>query len=632
MHPPRSLLASRYELTAPLKSTRHVNGWVGIDVATGAPIRVCVVDAVELSRYERIAGVRQLHLTGVIETIVEAANEQLPAGFTLGGEAGLIVLEYVGGISLHRFLQGAPPVAPFKAIAWLVRLIGAIDVLHDRSVAHGAVNPRSVLVNPLGRFIPPVLTLASAPVLAGYCSPERIRGAEPNSADDVWALIATLYRMVTGVGPFKDRDPRALLAEAARGRPKPIHEFGVDDPELQRLFDVGFEPNERHRLTKTEDLKRALDRWEREESPVVIPRAPTSRAVPRLGVLTLGALSAPSSRLVYDDERLPVTEGEAPDVVRRSVERHVDAPSNGFPSREPNTSRVSEPSSPRQSSLSAGGEQRSRMDSGISLAAASRLRARRKPWLVFAVPLVVGALGVGYMEFGDQLGFGDDVSAIDARVEGRARAIVSEPRTVPKKGVPLSRAERLSQCVKSYFPANVFSADADFGFVCEGGDFRDTTLRLFGMSLADADAGGAVAAASGGDIPPVAFADAGILVVKSSMDVNAQQLALGWYELAAAAITREGCCQSPPSIELPETKGWCLQLKKAVRQIAADSRKPGDLSPTIRTFDEAVECLFANQIPRPYQYALRPSSTERGMLQRFLTRVAESDAMRSTHR
>jgi hypothetical protein len=79
---------------------------------------------------------------------------------------------------------------------------------------------------------------------------------------------------------------------------------------------------------------------------------------------------------------------------------------------------------------------------------------------------------------------------------------------------------------------------------------------------------------------------------------------------------------------LPSTPGWCEQLQSAVRQIADDSARSGDLAPVARSYDKAVNCLFANHIARPYAYESPPTVTQRAAFQHFLSLAAISEARR----
>jgi hypothetical protein len=107
-------------------------------------------------------------------------------------------------------------------------------------------------------------------------------------------------------------------------------------------------------------------------------------------------------------------------------------------------------------------------------------------------------------------------------------------------------------------------------------------------------------------------------------------LDLGWYELAAAAILRTGCCRTPAPVNLPHIEGWCPKLEDVARQLADDSARAMDLAPSVRRFEEAVACLFATKAERPYPYAEPPTPAQRASFERFLQRAAESDAKRSS--
>ncbi len=632
MQIPRPMLASRYELVAALLPSRHVAGWVGFDAATGARVRISVVNAASAGAYTKLVGARQLHLCGVHEILLQGSFDSAELG--IGLDKALIVLDYVAGTTLHRHTQGGRPIAPFKAVAWALRLINALEVLHQRGVPHGSVNARSVVVEPIGRVIPPVLLLASAPSLAAYCSPERIRGGGASKGDDVWGLLCTMYRMVTGVLPFGDAEPRALLADVSRGHPKALHDHGLQDPELQRVFDVGFEPNPRHRLCTLDELRRALDRWEREERPVVIPRAPTSRSVPRLGSLTMGSVAPPNAELVYDDARRALDDGEAPPL-EGSAAAHRSAPLRDA---------VAPPSSPSSAEAllsvelseagAAAARQRARLDSLATQLSARRMRGGRRVWWLLGIPVVVAIGGMLFAEISKDKGSGateESPAVAEEEVKGTRGAPAASAHR--RQETPLSPAERLSRCVTSYFPSDVFAEGSDFGFLCTDDELRENALRLFRMAREQVEkrarAEQAAATAPGRGVPTT---DGGILIVKSSVNTKLQELELGWYELLATAITRQGCCPNPGPVDLPETRGWCPQLKKALRQVAEDSRKVGDLAPAVQAFDQAVACLYANQTPRPYAYELHPSPEQRSMLQRFLTRAAELEAKRSSRR
>jgi hypothetical protein len=222
---------------------------------------------------------------------------------------------------------------------------------------------------------------------------------------------------------------------------------------------------------------------------------------------------------------------------------------------------------------------------------------KRKLWPIVAAAAGAGGLGV-YLMLG--------VSGAPAATAPAATAALAPAKPRAPEKPKLSPESKRDTCVKSYFPERNFSQAQEFGFLCEDSDFREVTQRLF-TSVKQQPF---VATPAGEHRKP---------------DPTAQ---LGWYELPAAGIIRQGCCVGSAPLNLPETVGWCEQLESAVRRIADDSQKAGDLAPGARSFDKAVTCLFVHGISRPYSYERQPSQGQRQAFQQFLSSAAISEARR----
>lgn len=613
---PLSALARRFEYVGPLKSTQAMAGWIARDITTGRTVRVTAVTPEEGLRLEPAIGVRHLHLVSLLQIIRSFEPDMIPRDVELPERAAIGVCELVSGTTLHRMLEEGGPIAAFKAVAWTLRLLDAVEALHGRDVVHGSLSPRSIVAAPRGRVIPPVLSQLGAPVLAGYCSPEVLRGGDLTPADDVWALHATLYRAVTGQPPFDDTSVESLQSSIAKGQIAPLPSQGVAPAELQRLLEIGLDPNASQRTTSVGELRRALDRWERGEWPAVPRRSGSVRPAPRFRTLALGGSGLNERRFAFGDRELPNDEGEPTSIApgRPSVSTHPGSVPPGAAVQPGALSPLGVPLSP---SVAPPGPARRGRGSLPSIP----FRGKRARWPWIALSWVLAGAVVVYA-----------VWAIRRRE--RVRALFER---TPTTSARFSRGESriydpgrppqtLIDCVGSYFPANTFTPKANLEFVCEDRDFRDITRELHQMASFEPEAGAAPPTPSP-EIDAGPLADAGELVVTSPLARRTWDL--GWYELAATAVIRVGCCTNPRPIELPATKGWCQQLEKVVRQIAEDSRKPMDLAPTVRVFDEAVTCLFANNIERPYAYLTIPTDQNRATFQRFLTKAAESDARRS---
>lgn len=87
--------------------------------------------------------------------------------------------------------------------AGLPTLCAALGALHDARLAHGALDPRSILVDPRGNLVLRDLGRATA---------ETTGAAQPTKKDDVRRLAAIVYELVTGVPPLTGADGPSVPA------------------------------------------------------------------------------------------------------------------------------------------------------------------------------------------------------------------------------------------------------------------------------------------------------------------------------------------------------------------------------------------------------------------------------------
>ncbi len=141
-----------------------------------------------------------------------------------GGAA--ISMELVRGLTLTQLRLATP--AKFLEVAdiapWLPQLGAALDYAHTQArVVHRDLKPSNLMLTETG-----VLKVADFGVARGladsvtrvsmmaagtlvYMSPQQAMGDEPSPADDVYALGATLYELLTGKPPFHTGDVRTQL-------------------------------------------------------------------------------------------------------------------------------------------------------------------------------------------------------------------------------------------------------------------------------------------------------------------------------------------------------------------------------------------------------------------------------------
>ncbi|MGW1008790.1 serine/threonine-protein kinase [Streptomyces termitum] len=134
-----------------------------------------------------------------------------------------IVMQYVDGPSLADAVKEAGTVEPREAARVGLHVVGALRAAHAAGVLHRDVKPGNVLLARDGRVlitdfgiaaIEGDSTITRTGELVGsidYLAPERVKGADPGPASDLWSLGATLYTAVEGTSPFRRTSPISTM-------------------------------------------------------------------------------------------------------------------------------------------------------------------------------------------------------------------------------------------------------------------------------------------------------------------------------------------------------------------------------------------------------------------------------------
>lgn len=134
------------------------------------------------------------------------------------GGGAFITMEYVDGANLSALRCGQPgEVFTWDALVPIVRQLGeALAYAHGEKVIHRDLKPANLMVDAQGRLkladfgIAAVVsdtvarvtgTTATSGTVA-YMSPQQMKGETPRATDDIYALGATLYELLTGTPPF----------------------------------------------------------------------------------------------------------------------------------------------------------------------------------------------------------------------------------------------------------------------------------------------------------------------------------------------------------------------------------------------------------------------------------------------
>lgn len=167
-----------------------------------------------------------------------------------------LVMQYVKGETLEDKVAAEGLLSPADARKILAQVADALAAAHRSGFVHRDLRPENVLCDEDdGRVLVSDFGLAGVlPELRGtdarltqagevlgvpeYTSPEQLRGEEATERSDVYALGIMGYRLLTGEGPFAQKDGPALMAAHLSGSPRPLRSLREDvDETLAELLE-----------------------------------------------------------------------------------------------------------------------------------------------------------------------------------------------------------------------------------------------------------------------------------------------------------------------------------------------------------------------------------------------------------
>merc|ERR1719171_1834134 len=141
-----------------------------------------------------------------------------------------IIMEFVGGGSLHHFLKKrtARRVEETKAKRLFYQVCQGIKYCHDRHIVHRDVKLENLLLDENGTvkiidfgfstIVPPGKKLKIFCGTPSYMAPEIVARKEyAGFCSDIWAMGVLLYALLCGSFPFKGQSDRELYRRIAKG-------------------------------------------------------------------------------------------------------------------------------------------------------------------------------------------------------------------------------------------------------------------------------------------------------------------------------------------------------------------------------------------------------------------------------
>ncbi len=198
-----------------------------------------------------------------------------------------IVMEYVEGTSLERFLRlhGALPVD--QALAWFAQIVDALSYAHRKNIIHRDIRPANILISREGqvkvgdfgtsRYLDDDHFASTRIGSPPYMAPEHFQG-KATYQSDLYSMGVLMYECLTNKLPFYDKSPQKLAQIVREGQAAPIHEQNPNVPaSLSRLVERAMEKKLSLRYPNAETLLRDLRKLRAEAAPPAAPAPPAPK-------------------------------------------------------------------------------------------------------------------------------------------------------------------------------------------------------------------------------------------------------------------------------------------------------------------------------------------------------------------
>lgn len=265
-----NIIADRYEVISVIASggmatvyrgwDHHINRYVAIKALHHPNRPGDDPFAVDRFRREAQAAAQIAHPNVVtVYDFVEDHNTQF------------LIMEFVDGMSLKRYIGEQGPLRPTRALDIAEQVCAALTAAHTRGMVHRDIKPQNILLTTDGRvrltdfgivYVTDSETLTHSGIVLGtadYLSPEQARGDPLTPTSDIYSLGIVLYEMLTGVPPFTGANPVAIAMQHTTQAVPLLRDSNPEVPhEIEAVLRMAVAKDARKRYRSAVMMGRAL--------------------------------------------------------------------------------------------------------------------------------------------------------------------------------------------------------------------------------------------------------------------------------------------------------------------------------------------------------------------------------------
>jgi serine/threonine protein kinase len=270
------VLGDRYELQEPIGRGGMATIYRAVDLRMGRTVAVKILrevystDPKFVTRFQREArAASALQHPNIVQVF----------DYGQSGESYFIVMEYVEGTDLRRYLKKRGMLDNERAVEIAHDVALGLGAAHKRGIVHRDVKPQNIMLNDDGlvkltdfgiasmykdaeaeRLTTTGMTLGTVQ----YYAPEQAQGEIVTPAADIYALGIVMYEMLAGRTPFDGDTPVAVAMRHIQDTPEPPRVYNPRiTPALERIILRCLEKDPRSRYRDGDTLAYALENYSR---------------------------------------------------------------------------------------------------------------------------------------------------------------------------------------------------------------------------------------------------------------------------------------------------------------------------------------------------------------------------------
>ncbi|MHC5252982.1 Stk1 family PASTA domain-containing Ser/Thr kinase [Listeria kieliensis] len=233
-------LNGRYKILSPIGGGGMANVFLAHDMILNRDVAVKIL-RIDLTDESNL--IRRFQREAQSATSLDHPN--IVSIYDVGDENDLhyIVMEYVDGMDLKRYIQENHPISFEKAVDIMRQIVSAVSAAHEHHIIHRDLKPQNILIDQKGvvkitdfgiAMALSETSITQTNSLLGsvhYLSPEQARGGMATQKSDVYSLGIVMYELLSGEVPYDGESAVSIAIKHLQAQIPSVRQTNPDIPQ-----------------------------------------------------------------------------------------------------------------------------------------------------------------------------------------------------------------------------------------------------------------------------------------------------------------------------------------------------------------------------------------------------------------